>query len=84
MLSLKIPTSLDEAMPDAAMVDAERARLAGPDRDAMRSVVAALCEELVRVKERLDLFVRSDRQHVSELEQPAGAAAPDCRHPGCA
>lgn len=28
----------------------------------------ALCEELVRVKERLDLFVRSDRQHASELD----------------
>ena len=67
MLSLKALYELDEAMPDAAMVDAERARLAGPDRDAMRSVVAALCEELVRVKERLDLFVRSDRTHVSEL-----------------
>ena len=47
--------------------DEERARLARPDRDAMRSVVSALCEELVRVKERLDLFVRSDRLHVSEL-----------------
>jgi chemosensory pili system protein ChpA (sensor histidine kinase/response regulator) len=34
----------------------------------MRSVLAALCEELVRVKERLDLFVRSDRQHTSDLE----------------
>ncbi|MNM48555.1 Chemotaxis protein CheA [compost metagenome] len=50
------------------MVDEERARLAGPDRDAMRSVLAALCEELVRVKERLDLFVRSDRQHTSDLD----------------
>ena len=67
MLALKNHYELDEAMPDAAMVDEERARLAGPDRDAMRSVVAALCEELVRVKERLDLFVRSDRSHVSEL-----------------
>ena len=67
MLALKNRYELDEAMPDAAMVDEERARLAGPDRDAMRSVVAALCEELVRVKERLDLFVRSDRLHVSEL-----------------
>ena len=67
MLALKNRYELDEAMPDAAMVDQERARLAGPDRDAMRSVVAALCEELVRVKERLDLFVRSDRLHVSEL-----------------
>lgn len=67
MLALKNHYELDEAMPDAAMVDEERARLAGPDRDAMRSVVAALCEELVRVKERLDLFVRGDRLHVSDL-----------------
>lgn len=79
MLALKNHYELDQAMPDAAMVD-ERARLAGPDRDAMRSVVAALCE-LVRVKERLDLFVRSGRLHVSGAEQPGGAAA-WCRHPG--
>ncbi|WPN29822.1 Hpt domain-containing protein [Pseudomonas sp. P5_109] len=68
MLTMKERYSLDEALPDSAMVDEERARLAGPDRDAMRSVLAALCEELVRVKERLDLFVRSDRQHTSDLE----------------
>lgn len=49
-------------------MDAERARLAGPDRDAMRSVVGALCEELVRIKDSLDLFVRSDRGHPSELD----------------
>lgn len=67
MLALKNRYELDDAMPDAAMVDEERARMAGPDRDAMRSVVSAVCEELVRVKERLDLFVRSDRLHVSEL-----------------
>ncbi|WP_448678795.1 Hpt domain-containing protein [Pseudomonas nicosulfuronedens] len=58
---------LDEALPGAALVDEERARLAGPDRDAMRSVVGALCEELVRVKDSLDLFVRSDRSGVNEL-----------------
>ncbi|WP_433737619.1 Hpt domain-containing protein [Pseudomonas putida] len=68
MLTMKDRYGLDDALPDSAMVDEERARLAGPDRDAMRSVLAALCEELVRVKERLDLFVRSDRQHVSDLE----------------
>ncbi|MDT3312641.1 Hpt domain-containing protein [Pseudomonas sp. rhizo66] len=68
MLTMKDRYSLDDALPDSAMVDEERARLAGPDRDAMRSVLAALCEELVRVKERLDLFVRSDRQHTSDLE----------------
>ncbi|MDR6606233.1 Hpt domain-containing protein [Pseudomonas synxantha] len=68
MLIMKERYSLDDALPDSAMVDEERARLAGPDRDAMRSVLAALCEELVRVKERLDLFVRSDRQHTSDLD----------------
>ncbi|MET1080437.1 MAG: Hpt domain-containing protein, partial [Pseudomonas sp.] len=65
---LKEQYRLAEALPDADVVDEERARLAGPDRDAMRSVVAALCEELVRVKDSLDLFVRSDRQKVSELD----------------
>ncbi|SDI94173.1 chemosensory pili system protein ChpA (sensor histidine kinase/response regulator) [Pseudomonas flavescens] len=59
---------LDDALPGHEVVDAERARLAGPDRDAMRSVVAALCEELVRVKDSLDLFVRSDRTRVADLD----------------
>lgn len=72
MLTMKDRYGLDDALPDSAMVDEERARLAGPDRDAMRSVLAALCEELVRVKERLDLFVRSDRQHASDLESLLG------------
>ncbi|HLT04625.1 MAG TPA: Hpt domain-containing protein [Pseudomonas sp.] len=66
--SLKDQYRLDDALPDSGVVDEERARLAGPDRDAMRSVVGALCEELVRVKDSLDLFVRSDRQQVAELD----------------
>ncbi|KAF1006062.1 MAG: Chemotaxis protein CheA [Pseudomonas fluorescens] len=68
MQSLKERYGLDEALPDSAVVDAERAHLAGPGRNAMGSVLGALCEELVRVKERLDLFVRSDRQHTSDLD----------------
>ncbi|MEK1906655.1 MAG: Hpt domain-containing protein [Pseudomonas sp.] len=66
--ALKDQYRLDDALPDSVVVDEERARLAGPDRDAMRSVVAALCEELVRVKDSLDLFVRSDRKQVAELD----------------
>ncbi|MCQ4272591.1 Hpt domain-containing protein, partial [Pseudomonas kuykendallii] len=66
--ALKDHYRLDDALPDSELVDEERARLAGPDRDAMRSVVAALCEELVRVKDSLDLFVRSDRTGVAELD----------------
>ncbi|MCW3147455.1 Hpt domain-containing protein [Stutzerimonas stutzeri] len=71
--ALKEHYRLDEALPDTAIVDQERAQLAGPDRGAMRSVVAALCEELVRVKDSLDLFVRSDRKVIDEL---AGLQAP--------
>jgi len=41
---------------------------AGPGRDALRSVVSALCDDLVRIKERLDQFVRGDRQHSEDLE----------------
>jgi chemosensory pili system protein ChpA (sensor histidine kinase/response regulator) len=68
---LKEQYRLDDALPETRVVDEERARLAGPDRDAMRSVVTALCEELVRVKDSLDLFVRSDRSQVGELQQMA-------------
>ena len=64
---LKTRFQLAEAMPDSRVVDEERARMAGPDRDAMRSVVGALCEELVRVKDSLDLFVRSDRRQLVDL-----------------
>ncbi|WP_445937527.1 Hpt domain-containing protein, partial [Pseudomonas sp.] len=66
--NLKEHYRLADALPDTDVVDEERARLAGPDRDAMRSVVAALCEELVRVKDSLDLFVRSDRTQVADLD----------------
>ncbi|WP_449430840.1 Hpt domain-containing protein [Pseudomonas putida] len=41
---------------------------AGPGRDALRSVVTALCDDLVRIKERLDQFVRGDRQHSEDLD----------------
>ncbi|MCF7201006.1 Hpt domain-containing protein [Pseudomonas oligotrophica] len=64
---IKARYRLDEALPDTAIVDQERAQLAGPDRGAMRSVVTALCEELVRVKDSLDLFVRGERKAIAEL-----------------
>jgi len=39
-----------------------------PDYVALSSVVTALREELVRIKDRLDLFVRSDRRQPGELD----------------
>jgi chemosensory pili system protein ChpA (sensor histidine kinase/response regulator) len=56
--SVKDLYKLDEALPGEALVNEERARMHGPDREAMKSVVDALCEELARVKDALDLFVR--------------------------
>ncbi|WAB98556.1 Hpt domain-containing protein [Pseudomonas putida] len=41
---------------------------AGPGRDALRSVISALCDDLMRIKERLDQFVRGDRQHIEQLD----------------
>ena len=65
--ALKAHYRLDEALPDAELVGFERSRIVGPDREAMRSVVTALCEELVQIKDSLDLFVRSDRTEVASL-----------------
>lgn len=56
--SIKDLYRLDDALPGDALVSEERARMSGPDREAMKSVVDALCEELARVKDALDLFVR--------------------------
>jgi chemosensory pili system protein ChpA (sensor histidine kinase/response regulator) len=58
---------LDDALPGDTMVSEERARMVGPDREAIRSVVEALCDELARVKDVLDLFVRNQSPRVSEL-----------------
>ena len=41
---------------------------AGQGRDALRSVVVALCDDLMRIKERLDQFVRGDREAQGQLE----------------
>ena len=65
--TLKAHYRLDEALPDAELVGFERSRIVGPDREAMRSVVTALCEELVQIKDNLDLFVRSDRGEIAAL-----------------
>jgi len=64
---LRARFGLDQALPGAGESAAAPTQLVGPDRGAIRSVVAALCEELVRIKDALDLFVRSDRQNRDEI-----------------
>jgi len=59
---------LVEALPSEDDVDAARNRVSGPGREAIHSVVSALNEELAKLKDQLDLFVRSELRKNSELE----------------
>lgn len=59
---------LEEALPSEDDVDAARNRVSGPGREAIHSVVSALNEELAKLKDQLDLFVRSELSQNSELE----------------
>ena len=52
-----------EALPDSSLAADQR----GPGPDALRSVLRALCEELVRVKQQLDAFMHGDRGQPGEL-----------------
>ncbi len=59
---------LAEALPDEQVLDRERAQMRGPDRETMGSVVSALMEELVGVKDALDLYVRNPQRDPAALE----------------
>ncbi|WP_295478714.1 Hpt domain-containing protein [uncultured Pseudomonas sp.] len=67
ILALQERYALGEALPDGHVSVQASGGMTAPDRDAMRTVILAVCEGLVRAKERLDVFVRGDRQRVSEL-----------------
>lgn len=74
---------LDEALPSDETIDAERLKLAGPDRQTMTTVARAISEELARVKEALDIFMRGGPQskvtdlapHISTLKQVSDTIA---------
>ncbi|WP_320822234.1 Hpt domain-containing protein [Reinekea sp.] len=64
---------LVDALPPAQEVESQRARLSGPDNEAVDSVVTALLEELSRLKDALDLMVRTqvkDGHRLHELSVP--------------
>ena len=59
---------LDDALPSDDLVNAERARMTGPDAEAMNSVVKALSEEITTVKDALETFVHSGESDASKLQ----------------
>ncbi|MCH8498370.1 MAG: Hpt domain-containing protein [Marinobacter sp.] len=60
--------ALDTALPSDQEVDEARNRVSRPGREAIHSVVAALTEELAKLKDQLDLYVRSESRQNSDLE----------------
>jgi len=66
--ALREAYQLNQALPSEDDVDAARTRVSGPGREAIHSVVSALNEELAKLKDQLDLYVRSELRQNSELE----------------
>jgi chemosensory pili system protein ChpA (sensor histidine kinase/response regulator) len=67
--SIKNTFDLENALLNENEIDQERKSLAGPDKEAMKSVVGLLVEEINHVKDMLDIFARSetkDKQLLSD------------------
>lgn len=58
---------LGELVPGDAQVEAVRESLSAPSARLMQTVAEAIREDLARVKDVLDIFVRTGMQHVEEL-----------------
>ncbi|RMF17644.1 MAG: response regulator, partial [Gammaproteobacteria bacterium] len=67
--ALRDAYKLDSALPSEEEVDEARQQISGPDRSALGSVVHALNEELARIKDQLDLFVRGEFKDNRDLEE---------------
>ena len=67
--ALKKTFKLKEALPDAETLEQARADLSGPNADLMQTVSAVLLENLLRVKDALDVFVRADDRDNHSLKE---------------
>jgi len=67
--TLRADYRLDEALPSEHDIDNVRNQVSGPGRETIHSVVTALNEELSRLKDQLDLFVRAQFRQNSDLEE---------------
>ena len=69
LAALKQQYQLQPLWHEDEQAPASDSRMVGPDRGTMHSVAQALDEELLQVKERLDLFVRSAERAPLALEE---------------
>jgi len=66
--ALKSAFHLDELLPDAQAVDRARESLAGPNVSLLETVSKVILDDLSRIKDNLDIFVRSDDRDVATLK----------------
>ena len=71
---------LTELLPVDESIEQERENLSAPSIKLMQTVAAAIREDLAKVKDVLDIFVRRGAGQPQELALPGGAAAQDRRH----
>ncbi|MFP4610761.1 MAG: Hpt domain-containing protein, partial [Thiohalophilus sp.] len=64
---IKEAFKLKDVLPGAGVLERARADLSGPNAQLMKTVSTVLLEDLTRVKDNLDLFVRAEERHVDEL-----------------
>ncbi|HEB87466.1 MAG TPA: response regulator [Gammaproteobacteria bacterium] len=65
---IKLAFKLDEILPDMGSLEQARADMAAPNAALMSTVSSVLIEDLLKVKDNLDLFVRSDDRDIEELQ----------------
>ncbi|MGM0678629.1 MAG: Hpt domain-containing protein, partial [Pseudomonadota bacterium] len=65
---IKQAFNLEDVLPDTSTLEQACADLTGPNAQLMHTVSAVLLEDLTRVKDNLDLFVRAEERHIDELK----------------
>lgn len=66
-VEVKKAFQLDQALPDTRTLEKARADLSAPNAALMGTVSSVLMEDLVRVKDSLDVFVRKEERNPTEL-----------------
>jgi len=65
---VKSAFNLDQVMPDTHTLEQARADLAGPNAALMSTVSSVLLEDLTRIKDTLDVFMRKEERDAAELK----------------
>ncbi len=68
VVRLKDKFNLASSLPSDVEVEAERRRMQGPDSGAIETVVAAINDDLINVKDTLDLFVRGGDKSTKKIK----------------